>query len=60
MRSHFDHAQLFATPWTVARQIPLSMDSPGKNTRVGCNALLQGIFPIEPTSPVSPGSQEVL
>ena len=27
-------------------------DSPGKNTRVGCHALLQGIFPgIEPRSP---------
>ena len=30
------HVQLFATPWTVAHQAPLSMglwDSPGKNTR---------------------------
>ena len=25
-------------------------DSPGKNTGVGCHALLQGIFLIEPTS----------
>ena len=23
--SHFSHVQLFATPWTVARQAPLSM-----------------------------------
>ena len=29
-------------------------DSPSKNTRVGCHALLQGIFPTESTSPVSP------
>ena len=32
-------------------------DSPGKNTGVGCHALLQGIFPhlgIEPSSLVSP------
>jgi len=29
--------QLFATPWTVAHQAPLSMDSPGKNTGVGCH-----------------------
>ena len=75
--------QLFATPWTVAHQAPLSMgilqarilewvampslqgdrpnpgiepkspalradslpsESPGKNTGVGCHALLQGIF----------------
>ena len=32
-----------ATLWTVARQAPLSI-SPGKNTGVGCHALLQGIF----------------
>ena len=32
---------LFATPWTVAYQAPLSMDSPGKNTGVGCHFLLQ-------------------
>ena len=37
--------------WTVAHQAPLSMDSPGKNTGVGCHALLQGIFLI-PGSPV--------
>ena len=35
------HVWLFATPWTVARQAPLSMDSPGKNTAVGCHFLLQ-------------------
>ena len=28
-----------ATPWTVAHQAPLS-SSPGKNTGVGCHALL--------------------
>ena len=37
--------QLFVTPRTVAHQAPLSRDSPGKNTRVGSHALLQGIFP---------------
>ena len=26
MLSHFSHAQLFVTPWTVARQAPLSME----------------------------------
>ena len=36
---------LFATPWTVAHQVPLSMEFPGKNTGVGCHFLLQGIFP---------------
>ena len=28
----FCHVQLFATPWTVARQAPLSMEFSGKNT----------------------------
>ena len=31
--------RLLATPWTAAYQAPLSMDSPGKNTGVGCHAL---------------------
>ena len=39
--------QLFVALWTVARQAPLFMDSPGKNTGVGCHALLQGIFPTQ-------------
>ena len=35
-----------ATLWTVARQAPLCpWDFPGKSTGVGCNFLLQGIFP---------------
>ena len=41
MLSQFSRVQLFATPWTVA---PPPRDSPGKNTRVGCHTLLQGIF----------------
>ena len=32
--------RLFAIPWTAALQAPLSMDSPGKNTGVGCHFLL--------------------
>ena len=46
MLNCFSHVQLFAVSWTVACQAPLSMgwDSPGKNTGVGCHALLQGIF----------------
>ena len=43
----FSHVLLFATPGTVAHQAPLSMGSPGKNTGVGCHALLQGIFPTQ-------------
>ena len=60
-----------ATPWTVARQVPLSMDSPGKNTGVGCHFLLQGFFLTQGTNqcllhwqadslrPCYPGSPQV-
>ena len=34
------------TPWTAAHWTLCPWDSPGKNTRVGCHGLLQGIFPI--------------
>ena len=40
----FRHVRLFATPGTVAHQASLSMDSPGKSTRVDFHFLLQGIF----------------
>ena len=50
MLSCFSHVQLFATPWTVAHQAPL-WDSPGKNTGVGCHALLQGIFSTQRSNP---------
>ena len=47
--------RLFVIPWTVARQASLSMNSPGRNTGVGCHFLLQGIFPgIETMSLESP------
>ena len=42
---------LFVTPWTVARQAPLSMGSLGKNTRVGSHSLLQGLFPTQGSNP---------
>ena len=40
------HVQLLGTLWIVAHQAPL-----GKNTGVGCCALLQGIFPIQGSNP---------
>ena len=42
---------LFATPWTVAHQAPLSMAFSGKNTGVGCHFLLQGIFLTQSLNP---------
>ena len=49
--SHFSRIWLFATPRTVARQAPRPWDSPGKNTGVGCHALLQGILSIKELNP---------
>ena len=46
-----------ATPWTVARQVPLSWDSPGQNPGVGSLSLLQGIFPNPGIKPRSPALQ---
>ena len=44
------------TPGTVVHQDSLSIrDFPGKNTRVGCHFLLQGIFPTQGSS-MSPAS----
>ena len=39
------------TPWPVAHQAPLSWNSPGENTGVGCHFLLQGIFPTQRSNP---------
>ena len=58
--SCFSCVWLFAAPWMVACQALCPWDSPGRNTRVGSHALLQGIFPnpgFETTSPMSPALQ---
>ena len=38
------HDQLFATPWTVTCNAPLSMEFSRRNPGVGCQFLFQGIF----------------
>ena len=35
-------------------------DSPGKNTRIGCHALLQGIFPTQRSNPGLPHCWQIL
>ena len=40
----FSHFQLCVTPWTATARLLCPWDSPGKNTGVGCRALLLGIF----------------
>ena len=42
--------RLWATPWTAARQAPLSLGF-SKNSGVDCHALLQGIFPHQGSNP---------
>ena len=49
--SRFSCVWLFVALWTVAHQAPLSMDSPGKNTGVGCHAFLQEIFSTQVSNP---------
>ena len=50
--SHFSNVRFCVTLWTVACQAPLSMIfSPGKNTGVGCCALLHGVFLTQGSNP---------
>ena len=42
---------LFATLWTVACEVTLSVESSSKNSRVGCHFLLQRTFPIQGLNP---------
>ena len=51
MPSHFSCVPRFVTLWTVALRLLCPWDSPGKNTGMGCHALLQGIFPIYGSTP---------
>ena len=48
MLSRFSGVQLLVTLWTIAHQAP-----PGKNTGVGCHALLQGDLPSPGIKPKS-------
>ena len=44
MLSRLSLVQLLVTPWTVARQAPLSMGFSRQDNEGGCHALLQGMF----------------
>ena len=46
VQGRFSHASLPPRGLQPAR-LPRPWDSPGKNTGVGCHALLQGIFPTQ-------------
>ena len=51
---------LCETLWTVPTRLPCPWDSPGKNTGVGCHALLQGIFPTQGLNPGPPHCRRIL
>ena len=60
MLSRFSRVQLFATLWTVARQVPLSMGFSRQEYWSGLPFLPPGDLPdpgIEPLSPASPALQ---
>ena len=54
------HVQLFAAPWTVAYQAPLSMDFPGNSTGMDCHFLLQRIFLTQGSNPGLPHGRQTL
>ena len=49
--SHFSSIRPFVNLWTVATRLLCPWDSPGKNTGVGCHAILQGIFLTQGSNP---------
>ena len=60
MLSHFSHVQLFATPWTVAHQTPLSMGFSRQEHWSGLPCPPPGDLSnpgIEPMSPEAPALQ---
>ena len=56
MLSLFSHVWLFATPWTVTRQAPLSMEFSRQEYWSGLPCSLPGDLPNPGTEPVSPAS----
>ena len=53
MRSRFGHVRLFATPWTVASQAPLSMGFSRQEHLSGLPFPFLGIFPTQGLNPFS-------
>ena len=55
-----NRVQLFATPWTVPARLLCPWNSPSKNTAVGSQYLLQGIFPTQGLNPGLPHFRQIL
>ena len=56
----FNHIQLFATPWTVVRQAPLSMEFSRQEYWSGLPWLPSGIFPTQGSNPGLPHCRRIL
>ena len=56
----FISVRLFATLWTVARQVPHTWNFPDKNTGMDCHFLLQRIFPTQGSNPDLPHCRHTL
>ena len=54
------HPVMSVIPWTVACQVLLSWNSPGKNIGVGSHAVFQGIFLTQESNLVLPGCRGIL
>ena len=52
--------RLFATPWTVARQAPLSVGILQEEYWSGLPSVLQGIFPTQGSNPGLPHCRQIL
>ena len=61
-RKSVSRVQFFATPWTVASQVPLSVGFSGKDTTPvpGLPSLLQGIFPYQGLNPGLSHGRQIL
>ena len=59
MQYHFIHVCLFATPWTVAHQIPLSMGFSRQEYWSGLPVPSPGHLPYQGIKPGSPALQTV-
>ena len=58
--SRFSRVRLWRPQRRQPTRLPRPWDSPGKNTGVGCHALLQGIFPTQEPNPGLPHCRQIL
>ena len=56
----FSHSAAFVSDSLKLHGTSVHGDSPGKNTGVGCHALLQGIFPNQGSNPGLPHCRQIL